>query len=470
MRQCETCGAELDAGSRFCGECGATVRAQTRELALDRGAKAKSATPTKVGKGKELRETQPMKGKTLRGTAQGVAEAKPDPKDMRSTLRGVAEGPIAVARPAASAPSPPAVKPAPAGAGATERPPPGASEPPPMVEGAGEFQRLLDEVESGFDAILVTGDDPAGARSADADDDRTPTAENVFDQSQARQLFHDLVIANAQPIRDFMIEVRLGEPHAAWIPHAMPAIRAILRSAEGMGFHELADKARGYIAALERAAEPSAEDKAATTVFAQVIRGEVRERIIDAYSELIAFFPQAFGLEAEANKREAAIVHALLSKVPGLYKLGLDRIYATGMASLGLFYVSRPKEIAELGGVSLEVAERIVERFSEHRSSVSESSPAKSRQDERQRLRDAVAALSRSCRAYDASAPVSQERKVHRRERLLNLAEVALLMARLGEVDRMKSLEPLSFAAKVEQLNAFLEEAERRALAEQGAR
>ena len=200
------------------------------------------------------------------------------------------------------------------------------------------------------------------------------------------------------------------------------------------------------------------------------MRGEPRERIIDAYSELIAFFPQAFALEQESNRREAAIVQALLSKVPGLFKLGVDRIYATGMASLGLFYVSRPKEIAELGGVSLEVAERIGERFSEHRKNVSETSPAFGRREERARLSQAVEQLARATKAYDASQPVTPERRVLRRERLLAMAEVNLLLARLGEVDRVKKLEPMAFAAKVEALTSYLDEAERKALAEQGVR
>ncbi len=437
----------------------------TAPQATDARGKARSQQPNK-GKGRDARNK-------VAKTEQGV-----EPKELRSTIRGLPQSapPPAVAPPEKPAPDKPAPdKPAPGKAAASAAKPTTSTEPPAGFgdQSRGEFQRLLDEVETGFDAILVKGESeappPRQATNGD-DDDNSVTAENAFDQSQARQLFHDLVIANAQPIRDFMIEVRLGEPHTAWIEHCTPAVRAILRSAEGMGFAELVEKVRGYIRALDYAGQAAGEDKGSSPARDRVVRGEPRERIIDAYSELIAFFPQAFALEQESNRREAAIVQALLSKVPGLFKLGVDRIYATGMASLGLFYVSRPKEIAELGGVSLEVAERIGERFSEHRKNVSETSPAFGRREERARLSQAVEQLARATKAYDASQPVTPERRVLRRERLLAMAEVNLLLARLGEVDRVKKLEPMAFAAKVEALTSYLDEAERKALAEQGVR
>lgn len=333
-------------------------------------------------------------------------------------------------------------------------------------EGRSEFQRLLDEVETGFDAILVTGDSrppPANRTSVALDHEETAvTSENQFDQEQARQLFQDLVVANAHPIRDFMIEVRLGEPHKDWINYCEPAARAILRSAEGMGLHELVDKVQRYVDAIDHTRVAVAEET--------VVRGEAREKLIDAYSNLIAFFPEAFAAETESNKREGVIVGSLLSKVPGLFRLGMDRIYGTGLASLGLFYVSRPREIAELGGISLEVAERVVERFREYRRIASELTPAKGRAEERARLRAAGEEMLRANKAYDQASPVSPERRVHRRERQLAMADVSIYLARFGEVDRLRRIETMQFTSRAEALTAFLDESARRASAEQRAR
>lgn len=442
MPRCEACGADTDVGARFCGECGAVVRAKTKELVG--GSRPKATT-----KRREARETK--KG----GAA--TAPAKPAPDLSRTTLKGLPLDPAIVDGPKTEIPPPP--------------PDPGAQDEllPAAAGSSGgtrsEFMRLLEEVESGFDAILVepgTIPPPRAESSDDGTGGEPTTTENVFDHAQAEKLFHELVVANAQPIRDFMIEIRLGEPHASWIVFCEPAVRAILRSAEGMGHAELVQRLRVYLAALARAAETTDPKGAAPDAPERAIRGEVREKIIDAYSELIVFFPEAFALEAESNAREAAIVAAVLAKVPGLFKVGLDRIHATGLASLGLFYVSRPRDIAELTGIPGEVAEAVARAFQEYRRLASRLSPVGGRTEERRLLREAASALTSASSAYDAAAPGSGDRKRHRRARAAALADIALLLARLGEMDRLARLGTLPFSMKHAEVIAFLDETEKK--------
>lgn len=463
MVVCDSCGADVDPGSRFCGECGALVNSSVPAEAEGRG-KAKSGAPRR-------RDRDNRRAPFVGRTERGVAEANEATKELRTTLKGVPGAPAGPARQDTKEGLPAVFRSPPGQKGATKPEAPGpardaADGKPPLARA--EFQRLLDEVESGFDAILVTtGPETipapppnAATSSAPPEESENKTSENAFDEGQARQLFNDLVVANAQSIRDFMIEVRLGEPHAAWVAFCEPSVRAILRSAQGMGYTELAAKVERFIASLE--ASRAAPDA--------VIRGEAREHIIDGYSDLIAFFPEAFALEEESNRREKAIVRGLLSKVPGLHTLALERIYGTGLASLGLFYVSRPKEIAELAGVSLEIAERILERFREYRKQVSETSPEKGRRVERERVRVATEELARAVSAYERSAPVSPERRVHRRERQLALSDLTIALARLGALSELARLDALSFSARLELLRQYLDEAERRALAEQATR
>jgi len=224
MVQCDACGADIDVGSQFCGECGAVVGALGRELAAEtRGgaAKARSVQPSKANKGKDGRgklhkTTEPgLEAGELRSTIRGLAQSAPSPA-VSPAPKSAPEKATLVSPAAKASDGKSASKPVAAGA-----PPPVAtpvrSNPPPFGDQSrGEFQRLLDEVETGFDAILVKGDSeaPPPRTAGGDDDDATITAENAFDQSQARQLFHDLVIANAQSIRDFMIEVRLGASHS----------------------------------------------------------------------------------------------------------------------------------------------------------------------------------------------------------------------------------------------------------------
>lgn len=479
MSVCEACGADINNAARFCGECGAVV--QDPPGAAPGGktiAPPKARTTKGQGPRKDVREV--LRDGKGRGGKPPEAAAGPAPApapqlaapgaaltagpSLRTTVKGISAPapPLPALEPmSVKTPSPAAARPASSSAAPVVPTPPASDR-----EGKSEFQRLLDEVESGFDAILVVSDSNPPTRpkgpAEPADDDQSVTTENRFDQQQAMDLFQQLVVANAQPIRDFMIDVRLGEPHKAWLDHCEPAIQAILRSAKGMGFAELVGRATRFIEAIHHA-------RAATAQGAP-IRGEPREQLMDAYNELIAFFPEAFGAEVESNRREAAIVGALLSKVPGLHPLALGRIYGTGLVSLGLFYVSRPGELAELVGVSLEIAERITERFREYRQLASAMSPADARAEERRRLRLAMEELSRADRAYEAAAPATTERRVFRRERSLAMADITIYLARLGEVDRLKKIETMSFAARVDALAAYLEEADRKAVLENRAR
>jgi hypothetical protein len=437
MPLCNSCGADIDVGSRFCGECGAVVRAKTEQMGGS-ASKGKGAAKTAKGTGRDTKKgtTEPVIPTVSKEALSKEAGTKPraetrelDP--VKTTLKGM---PLD---------------------GATERPPPQVPSTPPSGEGRSEFKRLLEEVETGFDAILVAPDTIAPPKPSTppgaVEQPETPTSENAFDQGQAEKLFYDLVVANAQPIRDFMIEIRLGEPHADWITYCEPAVRAILRSAEGMGHGELVARLRVFLDKLTVAKEGGGE-----------IRGDLREKIIDAYSELIVFFPEAFALEAEANAREAAIVAAVLAKVPQLHKVGLDRIQATGLASLGLFYVSRPKDIVDLTGIPVDVAVSVVEQFRDYRKRASSLSPLQGRLEERRALREAASGVMAAVKAYEAAPQGSPERRVQRRWRQLALAEMSLLLARLGELARLKRLETQPFAARCSEVLSLLDETDRR--------
>jgi hypothetical protein len=449
MVVCEACGAELDPGARFCGECGAVVRAKTREMFPEKGsggasgadARGKSRTqPARRGReaAREPRKQQEA-ASVKAGPAEKSAATRASGAIGRTTVRGIAEASPALHEVDRGA----------TGADAGK----GAAVAGAVAESRSEFQRLLEEVESGFDAILVAPESSPPPNKDTVEPSLTPTTENVFDEAQAIQLFRELVVANAEPIRDFMIEVRLGEPHAAWIDVCEPAVRAILQSALGMGLDELAAKLRAYIGALD----------AAKSLPDPVIRGDARERIIDAYSELIVFFSEAFALEAEANAREAAIVDAVYGKVAGLYPVGRDRIRRAGLASLGLLYVSRAQDIVEMAGVDGAVAEAIVAQFAEYRRRVSEVSPVGGRAEERRRLREVVRAIEDASRTYDEAAPASAQKRAAREARARAMAEAALLLARLGQVERIERLETMPFSARCADIHAYLDEIEKRA-------
>src|SRR5690606_6560911 len=81
MPRCDACGADIDVGARFCGECGAGVRAKTREFGPGGKNKGGGGKPSKV------RETMRETKKGAGPAAATAATSGLDP--VKTTLKGV---------------------------------------------------------------------------------------------------------------------------------------------------------------------------------------------------------------------------------------------------------------------------------------------------------------------------------------------------------------------------------------------
>ena len=426
---CPKCGKQLGPSIRFCGMCGTPIAAPAGDSASSgtaptpalgspavttRGAAARTPARTTAGTGRTTAKMQPL---TKEAAAKIVAAPKVQiPAQTAST-----------AEPALTAPAP---------------------------DDGEEFQRLLEEVETGFESIVTPEPaDPNAARPRPNPSD--PTGEIPHDMTEARALFDAMVVEHARPIRDFMIEVRLGEPLRAWVEFCLPALRTILRSAKGMGIGEFVTKLQSFMQAVEFT--QSGNDR--------LVRGQVRQAIIDTYSELTAYLPAAFALEQEANRRESVIVHSLLQQVPGLHKVSTDRIYAAGLTSLALFYVARPGDISELTGIPMELAQSVVARFRDYRKKTESLSPEGNRIAELRVLSELSSTLERVVGEYDGQPPGNvgdARRRELRRVRADAMIEIGLVLARLGEVERLRELEKLPFGARAASIRVFVAETQKR--------
>jgi hypothetical protein len=485
--QCTVCGAPARPGARFCGECGAVVDPSIPPGGVP-ASKAQPAPPTRKGgsiapppEPSGTRRSRRKRDKTVEmepPDAQAPTDpalvlglgpagaplppiAVPPPSDddddddqptqsrkappmsaaaaTRPSPQPAPPLPPAALAPAALAPAAPVVVPPPAASPAAEAPPSGGGE-------KTEFQRLLEEVEFGFESIL--SDDAAPATSG--------TATSEFDSAEVQTLFEQIAVAHARPVRDFMVEIKLGEPPVSWISFCRPAVKALERSAHGMDLRDLAAALDGFATALDLAAEQSGP----------VVRDQARQMVIDAYGDLIAKMPQAFGLELESNRREAVIVHALLAQVPGLHKVGIDRLYAHGMTSLALYWVARPADLVEAARLEPSVAQRVVERFATYRKEAVELAPDDGRAAELNWVDALISKLERNAAAYEEAAaqwsPAANARRQElRRERAEAMAQLRLLLARLGEVDLLERVEALPAGPRVAALREFVAEARR---------
>jgi len=262
-------------------------------------------------------------------------------------------------------------------------------------------------------------------------------------------------------VRDFVIELKLGEPSREWIDMVTPAVSSLSRSAKGMGLEDLELAARNFLEALELA----------STDAAPVVAGDARTIILESYESLAKVMPDAFELDEERDRREPIIVQSLLRQIPEVRKVALDKLYAAGLTGLEMYYQAKAYDISQAAGLPEDLAEKIVKRFSQYKREIANTAPDLERSQEHKKLAILVARLANQNEAF-ASASLSwsddatKKKKRVRKERNETVLEVNVLLARLGEVDLVKQIEKVPFHSKVDELRAYLERA--KAKAEQG--
>lgn len=291
-----------------------------------------------------------------------------------------------------------------------------------------------------FDMLMSEGDGGPGRHQVDL----TPV----------RELFAELAAGHMRHVRDFMMDVEWGEATRDWIEFCLPAVTSLRRAAMRLDLEELA-------ASLD---DLALELNAATTSGGRTITGEPRTRILDAYGRLVALLPQAFALARDRAQREAVIVQTLLLQIPDVRKVTIDKLHAAGLTSLDVLFGARADELAQVAGIPLVLAMRIVEAVARYRREVEESSPKDARAVEREKLAVLTARLREHHGAYEAAANGwSTEARAEKRARYLAREEawlaISLLLARFGEVDTLQGIEKVPFAQRITRLTAWLEEA-----------
>jgi hypothetical protein len=327
--------------------------------------------------------------------------------------------------------------------GSVRPPAPDVSFRPPQHSIAETFDRML--TEDDVDASLAA----LGGGGAQATHAAAPA-----DLTEVRALFAQLAANHVRQVRDFMIDLRSGEATADWIAICDPALRSLRRAAEKLDFTPLCD-------ALDRLSEALATAHASDS---PTISGEARKPLLARYEELVALMPQAFALDLDRSQREGIILQSLLMQVSDVKKVTIDRLYAAGLTTLESMLLATPTDLAATAGITEEVAKHIVDRFRAYRAQINATAPDATRAGEREKLSQLAAKLrhehdgyERASESWAADAP-DQKREL-RKARAQTLLDVQLVLARLGEVERLAEIERLPFEKKVARLEAFLEEA-----------
>jgi hypothetical protein len=173
--------------------------------------------------------------------------------------------------------------------------------------------------------------------------------------------------------------------------------------------------------------------------------------------------PEVFALDGERTRREAVIVHSLLRQIPGVNHLAIHKLYAAGLASLDMMFLADPDSLSSTAGIDATLASRIVDGFLTYRRETRDAAAGAGRVTERDRLVTLVAELRQLHEKHEQVATawsedaVDAKRKL-RQARVEGFLQVKVLLARLGELDRLGELEPLSFQRRIERVEAFLRE------------
>ncbi|HEX9298476.1 MAG TPA: helix-hairpin-helix domain-containing protein [Polyangiaceae bacterium] len=330
--------------------------------------------------------------------------------------------------------------------------PPKRRTPPPPATDLDSIGNFLNDLDEAFGAIVESAN---GHVKRLRPSEQPPPSHSIV---ELKDLFVALAVNHMRQVRDFMIGVRWGEPPRNWLPICEPAVNSLLRAAKEMELTDLCVWLENFRAALTHAA-----DTTGTT-----IAGESREALLVAYANLTEQMPEVFALDEERSRREAIIVHALLQQVPEVHKVTIDKIYAAGLTSLDVLFLAKPDEIAATTGVSEQLAARIVEKVRHYRNDIASIADA-TRSSERERLAQLASELRELHEAYEQAATGWSEdakgkKKQLRQARAEVVLQIKVLLAFLGEVDRLNQIEKLPFGRKIEELEAYLRQkkAERR--------
>jgi hypothetical protein len=309
---------------------------------------------------------------------------------------------------------------------------------------ADTFERLLSsDLDRGFDAIERQPGSP-------------PTIEGleITDLAEVRSLFAQLASNHVRPVRDFLMDLRWGEATIEWIDVCVPALKSLRRAADKLELADLCTSLDAFSAALS----------AAKSAGSRTIEGDARTALLTTHEKLAEVMPQAFALDLDRSQRESVILQSLLLQVPEVKKVTIDKLYAAGLTTLEAMLLANPGDVAATTGLDETVAARIVARFRDYHSQVRAAVPDATRTPERERIAQLTAQLKTEHDDFEVasrswSREAGEKKKELRAARARTLLDIQVLLARLGEVERLKELERLPFDKKVAHLESFLEEA-----------
>ena len=267
-------------------------------------------------------------------------------------------------------------------------------------------------------------------------------------------LFNELAVGYVAQVRDVMLELRFGEAEPSWIELTRPALRSLQTMATKVELGELCRALDEFCAAVDTLVVGHAQ-----------IGDAAKAELLRCYKRLSELNPQAFELGAERDRREPIIVEALLRQVDRVERLTIDKLFAVGLNRLEVLVSANAQEVVAVTGIELEIATAILHKFRSYKAAKPAVVSVRDPVAERRELAELLATLSaqnadfvRVCSAW--AEDVRGRKRELRKEREQTFQQIKVVLARLGERDRLAQLEKLPFAERITTLDRFMSAAQ----------
>jgi hypothetical protein len=291
-----------------------------------------------------------------------------------------------------------------------------------------------------------------GAIEASFDDGDSPSdgamVEDRATEEEIRRLFGQIAAHHVASVRDFAIQLRRGPTGKSWARMCAPAVASLERAAAGIGHDELGGALNRFAQALERGEKHQGTE----------VNGVPRQELLARFDDLVRVLPEAFDLAAHMSRREPILLDALVAAVPGVGRLDIERLGEAGVMQLDTIVRATASELAVVSGVPTSKCAAIVDAVRKYQKQRAEQAPDAQRQQERLRaLLDALAQERGRFVTADEADDRAAKRSI-RRTLGIQLRQLDILLAELGEVELVEELRPMPVERKIERVDRFLRE------------
>lgn len=324
----------------------------------------------------------------------------------------------------------------------------GSTQPPPsvilqsMADPVQDTNSFLEEVDNAFETVCS-----ANTELDDSIKEMTPDEQT---EAAVQDLFAQIAANYAIPLKDFMFELQRGTACKNEIELCRPVLNSLRGAVEIMNL----------LHAVQRISDLDDALLLGLSSADQSLKGEIRQQILSSYEALVGIMPEAFQLGDEDRKREDIIIKSLLTQIPGLGCVTLEKLYKAGLGSLDTLFVANKEDLAVATGVPLKICELICDKVARHRKEI-ESLPRDAAQSVwRCRLASIVNNLREEIEvarvANGSQGYLASEEQRRRHQRQLYFLEITVILAEMGELNLLSRIHTLSFRRRIRTLDEYL--------------